>query len=202
VHPRRRVLWPAAAPRRRGKSPRSPLAGDLRRERHMPGAVQRRQWMRPKLRESPASRQAVPKRRHLCHLPASKRKMPSKAPSAVAPFSQFSRFINATTPANSLYIFARVVVWSRALENASTAKQEIGIGRCPMLYCITLRSRTDASITGWYDGSQSRWSTDRQRQKLFHKKCDARVVCHELRKRCPRSAEVINIEAEQNDRSL
>ena len=65
--------------------------------------------------------------------------------------------------------------------------------------CITLRSRTDALITGWYDGSESRWSTDRYRQKVFDNKRDARPVCDELRSLCPRNAEVINIEAEQND---
>jgi hypothetical protein len=42
-----------------------------------------------------------------------------------------------------------------------------------MPYCITLRSRTDATITGWYDGSDSRWSTDHNRQKVFDKKSDA-----------------------------
>ena len=71
-----------------------------------------------------------------------------------------------------------------------------------MPYCITLRSRTDASINGWYDGSKSRWSTDRQRQKLFHRKRDARPVCQDLRRLCPRNADVINIEAEKNERSL
>jgi hypothetical protein len=71
-----------------------------------------------------------------------------------------------------------------------------------MPYRITLRSRTDARITGWYDGSLSRWSTDRNRQKVFEKKRDARPVCHELRRLCPRNAEVINIEAEQEDPSL
>jgi hypothetical protein len=71
-----------------------------------------------------------------------------------------------------------------------------------MPYCITLRSRTDARITGWYDGSGSRWSTDYKRQKLFEKKRDARSVCDELRSRCPRNAKLINIEAEQNDPSL
>ena len=50
-----------------------------------------------------------------------------------------------------------------------------------MPYCITLRSRTDARITGWYDGSGSRWSTDHTRQKVFDKKSDARPVWHELR---------------------
>ena len=67
-----------------------------------------------------------------------------------------------------------------------------------MPYCITLRSRTDALITGWYDGSDSRWSTDRYRQKVFANKRDARPLCDELRSLCPRNAEVINIEAEQD----
>jgi hypothetical protein len=65
-----------------------------------------------------------------------------------------------------------------------------------MPYCITLRSRTDVLITGWYDGSDSRWSTDRYRQKVFDNKRDARPVCDELRSLCPRNAELINIEAE------
>jgi hypothetical protein len=55
---------------------------------------------------------------------------------------------------------------------------------CKMPYCITLRSRTDALITGWYDGSDSRWSTDRYRQKVFDNKRDARPVCDELRGLC------------------
>src|SRR5260370_34548986 len=71
-----------------------------------------------------------------------------------------------------------------------------------MPYCITLRSRTDALISGWYDGSDSRWSTDRYRQKVFDNKRDARPVCDELRSLCPRNAEFINIEAEQDDPSL
>jgi hypothetical protein len=71
-----------------------------------------------------------------------------------------------------------------------------------MSYCITLRSRPDALITGWYDGSDSRWSTDRYRQKVFDNKRDARPVCDELRSLCPRNAEVINIEAEQDAPSL
>lgn len=68
-----------------------------------------------------------------------------------------------------------------------------------MPYSITLRSRTDARITGWYDGSNSRWSTDHKRQKLFCEKHDARAVCHELRSLCPRNAKVINVEAEQDN---
>jgi hypothetical protein len=71
-----------------------------------------------------------------------------------------------------------------------------------MPYSITLRSRTDARITGWYDGSASGWSTDHNRQKLFQEKRDARPICEGLRSRCPRNAKVINIEAEQDDTSL
>jgi hypothetical protein len=62
------------------------------------------------------------------------------------------------------------------------------------MYCIALRSRVDGRITGWYDGSDSRWSTDPKRQSLFAMKRDARPVCLELRKLCPRNAEFINIE--------
>jgi len=37
-----------------------------------------------------------------------------------------------------------------------------------MPYSIALRSRTDPTITGWYDGSK--WSTDHNRRKFFEKK--------------------------------
>jgi hypothetical protein len=63
-----------------------------------------------------------------------------------------------------------------------------------MPYCITLRARTDKNITGWYDGSDCRWSTDQERQKLFDNKRDAKPVRHELRELCPRNADIINIE--------
>jgi hypothetical protein len=66
------------------------------------------------------------------------------------------------------------------------------------MYCITLRSRIDGRITGWYDGSDSRWSTDQKRQSLFDKKRDARPVCQKLRKLCPRNAKFINVEAAHN----
>jgi hypothetical protein len=70
-----------------------------------------------------------------------------------------------------------------------------------MPYCITLRSRTDERVIGWYTGSDSRWSTDHKRQKLFDNKHDARPVCRDLRNLCPRNARVINIEAEEDDPS-
>jgi hypothetical protein len=64
-----------------------------------------------------------------------------------------------------------------------------------MRYCITLRSSPGGRITGWYDGSDKCWSTDRHRQKLFDKKRDAKPVRHKLRGIWPRNAPVINIEA-------
>ena len=54
-----------------------------------------------------------------------------------------------------------------------------------MPYSITLRSKTDATITGWYDGSSSRWSTDHTRQKLFDNKDEAKSIRDELRSLCP-----------------
>jgi hypothetical protein len=71
-----------------------------------------------------------------------------------------------------------------------------------MPYCITLRSRTDARITGWYAGRSCLWSTDHTRQKRFDDPHDASTVCHELRSLCPRNAKVINIEATGDDRQL
>ena len=39
-----------------------------------------------------------------------------------------------------------------------------------MAYCITLQSRAEARITGWYAGTNSRWSTDHMRRKVFDNK--------------------------------
>jgi hypothetical protein len=69
-------------------------------------------------------------------------------------------------------------------------------------YCITLRSRTDATITGWYAGRNTRWSTDHTRQKRFENKRDAGAVCKDLRDLCPRNANVINIEVTEGDSNL
>ena len=71
-----------------------------------------------------------------------------------------------------------------------------------MPYCITLRSRTDSRITGWYAGRNCLWSTDRNRQKRFDNPRDAGTVCRELRSLCPRNAKVINIEVTGDDRQL
>jgi hypothetical protein len=72
--------------------------------------------------------------------------------------------------------------------------------RNALLHYTSIQNRCEDH--GWYDGSDSRWSTDYKRQKLFDKKHDAGPVCDELRRRCPRNARAINIEAEHNDPSL
>ena len=66
-----------------------------------------------------------------------------------------------------------------------------------MPYSITLRSRIDASITGWYDGSK--WSTDHKRRRRFDNKHKAKSIRDELRSLCPRNAKVITIEPVQVD---
>lgn len=72
-----------------------------------------------------------------------------------------------------------------------------------MPYCITLRSRTDERITGWYAGSKTcRWSTDHNRRKRFDNPHEASAVCQELRHLCPHNAAVINIEVTRDDRQL
>ena len=68
-----------------------------------------------------------------------------------------------------------------------------------MSYHITLRSKTDTGITGWDDGSASRWSTDHGRQELFDDKREAKSIRDELRSLCPRNAELINVEPAQVD---
>ena len=68
-----------------------------------------------------------------------------------------------------------------------------------MPYSIALRSRTDATVTDWYDGSRGRWSTEHKRRRLFANRHEAKSIRDELRSLCPRNAKVINVEPEQVD---
>ena len=61
-------------------------------------------------------------------------------------------------------------------------------------YCITLRSRPDAKIIGWYAGRNTRWSTDHKWRKWFDNRDDAVAVRDELRDLSPANASVIIIE--------
>src|SRR5690242_19221901 len=54
----------------------------------------------------------------------------------------------------------------------------------------------------WYAGRNCLWSTDHQRQKRFDNQHDARVLCHELRSRCPRNAEVITSKSRRTTLNL
>ena len=49
------------------------------------------------------------------------------------------------------------------------------------MYCITLRSKFDTTIIGWYAGSASNFSTDQRRTKLFFDRVDADLVADQLR---------------------
>jgi hypothetical protein len=94
-------------------------------------------------------------------------------------------------------------IWDRPLFKCLNADliglQARGGKGCAMAYCITLQSRTVGRITGWYTGSNGRWSTDHKRRKVFGNKHDARAVCHELRSACLRNAKVFKIEIAQDD---
>ena len=67
-----------------------------------------------------------------------------------------------------------------------------------MSYCITLRSRTDTRITGWYVGSDGRYG----RPIISGRSFSTRNAMPDRYALCPRNAEVINIKAVQDDLSL
>jgi hypothetical protein len=56
-----------------------------------------------------------------------------------------------------------------------------------MPYCITLRSRTDAKITGWYAGKNCVWSLIVRGKNGSPTPRMPVPVCNELRSRCPRA---------------
>ena len=63
------------------------------------------------------------------------------------------------------------------------------------MYCITLRSKFDDTIVGWYDQSASHFSTDQRRAKVFHNRDAAELVANQLRRRYPRVAKHIDVSA-------
>ena len=65
-----------------------------------------------------------------------------------------------------------------------------------MPYCITLRSRTDARITGWYAGRSCLWSTDHTRQKRFDNPQDASTVCGGMCGGCLCNAKLLTLSCE------
>jgi len=99
--------------------------------------------------------------------------------------------------ASSLAVSSRRAAMSERW-NFRTLLEEQQKGRTTP-YCITLRSRTDATIIGWYAGRNTRWSTDHKWQKRFDNRGDAVAICDELRHLCPHNASAINIELAQDD---
>ena len=63
------------------------------------------------------------------------------------------------------------------------------------MYCITLRSKFDNTIVGWYDQSASNWSTDQRRAKVFLDRHDADLVANQLRRQYPRIAQYVEVTA-------
>ena len=70
-----------------------------------------------------------------------------------------------------------------------------------MPYCITLRSRTNAMITGWYAGGNGGWSTDHKRQKLFGNKSGPEPFATNCVASARVNVRVINIEVAEDDPS-
>jgi hypothetical protein len=60
------------------------------------------------------------------------------------------------------------------------------------IYQITLRDRETQTVVGYYDGA---WTTDQRRALAFHRREAAEVHAARMRDRCPRNAELINVEA-------
>jgi hypothetical protein len=68
---------------------------------------------------------------------------------------------------------------------------------------MTISGRPLVVVAGaWYAGRNCLWSTDHQRQKRFDNQHAARVLCHELRSRCPRNAEVITSKSRRTTLNL
>ena len=61
------------------------------------------------------------------------------------------------------------------------------------MYCITLRSKFDNTIVGWYDASASNFSTDQRRAKVFLDRDDADLVANQLRRQYPRIAQYVDV---------
>jgi len=63
------------------------------------------------------------------------------------------------------------------------------------MYIITLRNKFDTSVVGWFDGSQSHFSTDQRRAKVFLDRDHADLVANQLRRQYPRMAQYVEVTA-------
>jgi hypothetical protein len=60
------------------------------------------------------------------------------------------------------------------------------------VYQITLRDRETQTVVGYYNGA---WTTDQRRALAFRGREAAEAHAARMRDRCPRNAELINVEA-------
>ena len=58
------------------------------------------------------------------------------------------------------------------------------------IYQITLRDRETQTVVGYYNGA---WTTDQRRAMALHRR-EAEAHAARMRDRCPRNAELINVE--------
>ena len=59
------------------------------------------------------------------------------------------------------------------------------------IYQITLRDRETQTVVGYFNGA---WTTDRRRTLAFRRREAAEAHAARMRDRCPRNAELINVE--------
>ena len=59
------------------------------------------------------------------------------------------------------------------------------------IHQITLRDRETQTVVGYYNGA---WTTDRRRALAFCRREAAEAHAARMRDRCPRNAELINVE--------
>src|SRR6202035_4880817 len=102
----------------------------------------------------------------------------------------------------------RIVIWPEASSAQNTSAAVWADGSTVWVLIRRLNSSWSRSIAlvvralfHWLGGSRVKVKS-RSPQKVFDEKRDARPVCHELRSLCPRNADVINIEAEQDEPTL
>jgi hypothetical protein len=59
------------------------------------------------------------------------------------------------------------------------------------IYQITLRDRETQTVVGYYNGA---WTTDQRRALALHRRETADAHAARMRDRCPRNAELIDVE--------
>ena len=86
---------------------------------------------------------------------------------------------------------ARFVVVTTKEGPGRSHLREFEGGAALTIYHVTLRDRETQTVVGYYDGA---WTTDRRRALALRRREAAEAHAARLRDRCPRNADVINVE--------